>query len=183
MKVLGLDVATVTGWAVYDLDRPPSAIVSGSIRMEGDTAFDKVACLRHRLPKIIKEHRPDFAAVESPMEFAPSFKKVKRTLLGEEEQTSTINSKTIAVLNRLAGAAEMAVLGQNVPCVSVAARTWQAIIPGHITGKPKQRAKAYCDMLRIVSPNMDSRDACVIALWAAGHAQEFKMIKMAREAA
>jgi Holliday junction resolvasome RuvABC endonuclease subunit len=182
MLILGLDVATVTGWAVYDTDRPPSAIVSGSIKLLGDTAFDRVCYMRKTLPRLIKEHRPDFSAIESPMEFAPAFKKKSKTMFGEEDQGTTINSKTIAVLNRYAGAAEMAVLGQNIPCVSVAAKTWQAIIPSQFKGKPKQRASAYCDMLKIVSPNIDSRDACIIAIWAAGHAQEFKLLQRERAA-
>jgi hypothetical protein len=182
MIIMALDVASATGWAVYNTDKGPSAILSGSLKLVGDSAFLKVADLRRRLPKIIREHHPDFCAIEAPMEFAPTFKKVKKTLYGEEESESTINSKTIAVLNRLAGAAEMAVLGQNVECVSVAARTWQSVIPKNITGKPKQRAQAYCDMLGIVSPNMDSRDASVIAIWAAGHCQELKMIERSRAA-
>lgn len=182
MKVMGIDVATNTGWAVYDLDQTPSGIVSGSIKLQGASAFDKVCHLRRTIPRLLKEHRPDFAAIEAPMEFAPAFKKKSKTMYGEEEQGTTINSKVIAVLNRYAGATEMAVLGQNIPCVSVAARTWQTIIPSQITGKPKQRASAYCDMLKIVSPNIDSRDACIIAIWAAGHAQEFKLLQRERAA-
>lgn len=185
MLVLALDVATVVGWAVYDTDRPPSAIISGSFRVIGETPFLRVRDMRSKLPPIIKEHRPDFAVIEAPMEVAPRFaKKGKADLLGGEEGgETTINSKTIAVLNRYAGAAAMAVMGQNVPCAEVAARTWQTIIPSQIVGKPKQRAKAYCDMLKIVSPNMDSRDACVMAIWAAGHCQELKMIERQRAAA
>lgn len=182
MIVMALDVASTTGYAFFDTDRKPSAIISGSMKLIGDTAFQKVVDLRRRLPRIIREHKPGFCAVEAPMEFAPQFKKVKKTLLGDEETSSTINSKTIAVLNRLAGAAEMAVLGQNVPCISVAAKTWQTIIPDQFAGKPKQRAQAYCQMLGIVSPNMDSRDACIIAIWAAGHCQELKMLERARAA-
>jgi Holliday junction resolvasome RuvABC endonuclease subunit len=158
-------------------------MLSGSIKLVGASAFEKVVDMRHKLPRLVREHRPDFAAVEAPLEFAPQFKKMTKTIFGEEEETSTtINSKTIALLNRLSGAAIMAVIGQNVPCVEVRPQTWQTIIPGELRGKPKQRAKAYCDMLRIVSPNMDSRDACVIALWAAGHCQELKMIERARAA-
>lgn len=182
MIIMALDVATVTGWAIYDTDKDPSAIVSNSFQLKGDTPFDRVRSMRSTLPRIIREHKPDFAAVEAPMEVAPRFKKVSKTMFGEEEGGSTINSKTIAVLNRYAGAALMAVMGNNVPCVEVAARTWQTVIPANIKGKPKQRAKAYCDMLGIVSPNMDSRDAAVIAIWAAGHCQELKMLERARAA-
>ena len=184
MIILGLDIATVTGWAIYDTDKSPSAIRSGSFKLVGDTAFEKVVDMRARLPRLIREEKPQFAAVEAPLEFAPQFKKVRKDMLGEKEEAgTTINTKTIAQLNRLSGAAIMAVIGQNVPCVEVRAQTWQSVIPASIAGKPKQRAAAYCDMLKIVSPNMDSRDACVIALWCAGHCQELRMLQRARAAA
>lgn len=179
MKILSLDVASKLGWAVYDVDKTPSAILSGSIKLEGDGSFEKAHDMRRKLPKLIRDHRPDFVVMEAPLEFAPQFKKTRQTLLGEEEITSTINSKTIAMLNRLAGAAQMAVQGQNVPCIEVRPQTWQSVIPRSITGKPKQRVQAFCEMLRIVSPNMDSRDACVIAYWAAGHCQELKLMSRA----
>lgn len=179
MKILSLDVASKLGWALFDVDKTASGIVSGSIKLEGASSFDKAEDMRRKLPKLIREHRPDFAVMEAPLEFAPQFKKVKQTLLGEEEVSSSINPRTIAMLNRLAGAAQMAVQGQNVPLIEVRPQTWQSIIPRSITGKPKQRVQAFCDMLRIVSPNMDSRDACVIAYWAAGHCQELKLMSRA----
>lgn len=180
MKILALDVATKCGYAIFDVDRPPSAIVSGSLQFTGSNAFEKVADMRRKLPKLIREHRPDFAAIEAPLAFIPSFTKKTKTMFGEEEETSTINPGTIMQLNRLAGAAQMVVAGQNVRCIEVAPRTWQRVIPAHIKGPSKKRAAAYCDMLKIVSPNMDSRDACIIAIWAAGHASELKMLERAR---
>jgi Holliday junction resolvasome RuvABC endonuclease subunit len=181
--ILALDVASTIGWAVHDTNRAPSAMQSGSIKLVGDGAFEKVIDMRRKLPRLIRQQCPDFAAVEAPLEFAPQFKKARKTIFGEDEEVSTtINSKTIAMLNRLSGAAIMAVIGQNVPCAEVRPQTWQTVIPDQFRGKPKQRAKAYCDMLRIVSPNMDSRDACVIAIWAAGHCQELKMLERARAA-
>jgi Holliday junction resolvasome, endonuclease subunit len=183
MLILGLDVASKLGWAIFDTESKPSAMLSGSIKLEGANAFEKTQDMRRKLPKLIREHQPAFAAMEAPLTFIPQFKKKTRTLMGVEEETSTINANTIMQLNWLAGAAEMVVLGQNVPCTLVSPRTWQSIIPDHIRGAPKQRAKAYCDMLRIDSPNIDSRDACIIALWAAGHAQEFKLMQRAEVAA
>src|SRR5690606_26236705 len=105
MIILALDVATSCGWAVYDTDRPPSAIVCGALRFEGANAFEKVADMRRKLPRLIREHRPDFCAIEAPLAFVPQFKKKTKTMFGEEEETSTINPGTIMQLNRLAGAA------------------------------------------------------------------------------
>lgn len=179
MLILSLDVASTTGYAVFDTDRPPSAIVSGSLKFVGSNAFEKVQDMRRKLPRLVREHKPDFCAIEAPLAFVPSFTKKKRGLFGEEEETSTINPGTIMQLNRLAGAAQMVVQGQNVRCVEVRPQTWQSVIPKSFTGPTKKRAKDYCDSLKIVSPNMDSRDACIIAIWAAGHAQELKMMERA----
>lgn len=178
--ILALDVATKCGWAVYDLDRPPSAIVAGSLQFVGSNAFEKVADMRRKLPKLIREHRPDFCAIEAPLSFIPSFTKKTRTMFGEEEESSTINPGTIMQLNRLAGAAQICVSGQNIPCIEVAPRTWQRVIPDHFKGPPKARAKAFCDSLKIVGGNADARDAAVIAIWAAGHCQELKLLERAR---
>lgn len=177
---MALDVATKCGWALYDTDRPPSAIQSGSLHFEGATAFAKVADMRRKLPKLIRQLAPDFCAIEAPLARVIEFKKVSTTLLGEEEETSTINPGTVMQLNRLAGAAQMVVEGQNVLCEEVAPRTWQSILPRGAAGNSKKRAKDYCDSLKIVSPNMDSRDACVIAIWAAGRAQKLRMMERAR---
>lgn len=180
MKILALDVATKTGWAIYDTDYPPSAIVSGSLHFQGKTAFEKVADMRRKLPRLLRERRPDFCAIEMPLSIIPTFTKKTKTLLGEEEQSSTINPGTVMQLNRLAGAAQVCVSGMNVPCVEVRPQTWQSVIAKHIKGPTKKRAAEYCDLLKIVSPNADSRDACVIAIWAAGHCSEMKMMERAR---
>lgn len=180
MIILALDIATTTGFAVFDTDRPPSSMLSGSIKFIGSTAFEKIHDMRRKLPKLIRQHQPEFVAIEAPLAFVPQFRKKTKTMFGEEEETSTINPGTIMQLNRLSGAAQMVIQGQNLPCVEVRPQTWQRIIPANIKGPTKKRAAAYCDMLKIVSPNMDSRDACIIALWAAGHCAERKMLERAR---
>lgn len=181
MRVMGIDPASSLGWAVYDLDRPPSSIVCGSIKFLGENAFAKVSDIRRKLPKLFRDHKPDFVAIEAPLEIAPQFKKKVKTMFGDEtEEVTTINSRTIAQLNKISGAVCMVVLGQNIPCVEVRAQTWQTIIPKSFQGKPKARAKAFCDSLKIVAGNIDSRDAAVIALWAAGHSQQLKLLQRAR---
>jgi len=177
MKILSLDVASKCGWALYDLDRPPSAIVSNSIHFTGTGAFEKVLDMRRKLPKLIREYRPDFCSIEAPLSFIPSFTKKTKTMFGEEEETTTINPGTIMMLNRLVGAAQICVTGQNVPCIEVQPKTWQRIIPSNIKGPPKARVKQFIESLKVVSPNADSRDAVAIAIWTAGHCQQLKMLE------
>jgi Holliday junction resolvasome RuvABC endonuclease subunit len=179
VRILALDIATKTGWALYDTEQGPSAIESGAVTFEGAGAFEKVLDVRRKLPRLIREKKPDFCAIEAPLAIIPQFSKKRRTLLGEEEETSTINPGTIMQLNRLAGAAQVCVVGQNIPCVEVRPQTWQTVIPKNLTGSTKQRAKAFCESLKIVASNADSRDAAVIAIWAAGHCQELKLMERA----
>jgi hypothetical protein len=182
MKVLGLDVATKTGWAVYDLKRPVSAIRAGSFTCIGDTVFDMLWDMRTKLPPILREHAPDFVAIEAPLEHAPKFKKMVKTLYGEEEVEASMSVATIAMTNRLCGCAAGIVMGLNIPSVEVRAQTWQSkTIPKSIVGPPKKRVSLFCTAMKIAGGNADARDAALIALWCAGHCQELKTIQNARQ--
>jgi Holliday junction resolvasome RuvABC endonuclease subunit len=186
--VMGLDPAAGFGWAAYDLDKPPSAIESASLKLEGDI-LDKLFQMRQQLVPLIRRYKPVFAVVESPFKFAPRYQKQpKRDMLtgivteepGEGE--TTINPATISHAGQIAGAATMALLAWNIMAVQAAPNEWQhAVIPKSIyaqfgKGMAKQRAHATCGLLRIVSPNTDSRDAALISVFAAGHAQ-FKLLQ------
>lgn len=180
MRILALDVATSTGWALYDTGRPASAMISGTLKFVGDTGFAKVADMRRKLPKLVRELKPDFCAIEAPLTIIPQYVKKKSSdLLGEHEETTTINAGTVMVLNRLAAAAQMCVMGQNIPCTEVPPRTWQRIIPKSFQGAPKQRVKAFLEAMHIVATNADARDACAIALWCEGHCQQLKLMERA----
>jgi hypothetical protein len=229
MRVMGLDPAKGFGWACYDRDKPPSSIISGSLRLDGMTILDKLTDLRTRLVPIVKEFRPDFVGIESPFKFAPRYKKQppKNDLfanqvvkppdeeyrLKEWERAKvlelvkngdgiysiaenlavpvvsiqsmfdeTINPMTISDLGQIAGCATGIVLCWNARCQQIPPRSWQVVIPSRIhvmfagEGAPKKRAKHYCDELGIISPNIDSRDAALIALHTANKAQEVKML-------
>lgn len=180
MKIMGLDVATQTGWALYDLDRPPSSIVCGSFKCEGQGAFAKVSSMRQKLPGLLRKHAPDFVAIERPLDRIIQHKKIKKDMLGQEEVVSTVNPATVMQLNRLMASAQTVVEGFNIPCCEVAPRTWQSLIPKSITAKDsKHRVRYFCESMNIEGGNADSRDAAVIALWAAGHCQELRMMQRA----
>lgn len=179
---MGLDPATSCGYGIIDTDRPVSATIHSSFRCEGKEAFDKIASVRQKLPPLLRKYKPEFVAVERPLPFIPQFEKDKPDLLGGSKQT-TINAGTIIQLSRLNGAVLGIVLGFNIPCCDVAPRTWQSIMPKSLKGKPKERVKQFCESMGISGGNVDSRDAAIIALWAAGHAQQLKLMKRAEEAA
>lgn len=181
-RIMTLDPATTIGFALYDTDNPISAIICSSIHLDGKGAFEKVRSVRRMLPKLIREHKPDFIVFESPLSHIPQFKKSKLNMLGEEETTTTINAGTILQLNRISGAVQAVVEGFNIPCEEVRPMTWQTVIPKKIKGGTKDRVRQFCDMFSIIGRNVDARDAAVIAIWAAGHSQVLKLKKRVEEA-
>lgn len=182
-RILALDPASTVGWALYDTDNPISAIHCGSIHLEGKGAFEKVRSVRDLLPRLIRQHKPDFAVFESPLSHIPQFKKTKTNMLGEEEESTTINAGTILMLNRISGAVQTVLDGMNVPCEEVRPMTWQTVIPKKIKGGTKDRVRQFCDQFQIIGKNADARDAAVIAIWAAGRSQVLKLSKMTGRAA
>ncbi|TIV83823.1 MAG: hypothetical protein E5V64_06570 [Mesorhizobium sp.] len=190
---LGLDPAAGFGWALYDTSKPFSAIESDSLKLHGETVFDKIFQLRAELVPILRKGKIDFAGIESPFKFAPQFKRPpKRNMLTgvmeEQGEATSINPATISDCGQIAGAATALCLAWNIHCAQFQPRTWQAIIPKAIhsqfsgDGAPKKRAKAFCDAMRIASPNIDSRDAALIAIYTAG-CQEFKLLQQRQRAA
>jgi Holliday junction resolvasome RuvABC endonuclease subunit len=180
MRILALDVATKTGWALYDTDRPPSAIITGHFVCEGKGPFEKVASMRYKLPGILKKQKPDFVAIERPLDRIIQFKKTRKDLLGEEEVSSSINPATVIQLNQLKAAAQTIVMAFDIACCEVAPKTWQTVIPKGVAGRDaKGRARKYCEAVKIEGATADERDAAVIAIWAAGHAQELKLMQRA----
>lgn len=182
-RIMALDPASTIGWSLYDTESPISAIQCGSITLEGKGAFEKVKSVRTLLPKLIKEHQPDFIVFESPLSHIPQFKKSKMNMLGEEETSTTINAGTILQLNRISGAVQCVIEGFRIPCEEVRPMSWQSIIPKNIKGGTKDRVRQFCDMFQIIGKNADARDAAVIAIWAAGRSQVLKLEKQAGRAA
>jgi len=182
MILLGLDISTNVGWALYDLDRPMSAIETGHFKCVGDSEFEKVSSLHGLLASLLVRLKkdgkaPDLAVFEAPLDFIPQFEKKREDLAGVVHETTTINPKTIGLLHGLARAAQAVLRGYKIRHMEVRPQTWQTIIPRQFKAHPtKQRAEMTCDMLRIVATNEHKRDAALIAVWASG-CQEVKMMR------
>lgn len=176
--VMGIDSDKAMGWAIYDVRRPPSAIESGSLKLEGDTMTDRIVDMRLKLVPLIKKYRPIFAAIEMPRSFLTEHKSKGGTMVKE-------SPATIVKQGEYVGAACAIFACWNIRPRQVAPNTWQTIIPDNFKREfddTKDRAAATCNLLRIVSPNMSSRDASLIAFWAAGD-KEFKHLLQQRQRA
>lgn len=189
MLISTFDIATHSGWAIYDIRKKPSAIECGDFKCEGKGAFEKAASMRGHMVRLLKGWRsldrvPDLAVIEAPLTIIPQHVKRRADLAGESEETGTINPATVMQLNRLAGTAQTVLGGFGIRTIEVAPRTWQTIVPKQYRSyPPKKRAELTCDMLGIVATNEHKRDAALMAVWAAGHSQELKLMEMTRGAA
>jgi hypothetical protein len=77
--ILALDVATVTGWSLFDTETTYSQIKLGKFRCEGKEIWEKAASLRDNIREIRKAHnRIDFGVIEMPLTISPQYQKKER---------------------------------------------------------------------------------------------------------
>jgi hypothetical protein len=198
--ILGLDVATGTGWAVYDTERR-DATVCGVIdlRLEDSkkmTGMERRKIMRRNLDEalceLINKWRPDVACIEQPLNFIganeptekpmPLFKRAEAPLKGKpKRQGGGPNADTAFMLNQLFTVADVVCRHKTREVIEVAPTTWQTLTKA-FSGDTKERSIAFCRMHRIEIPGGltkpqrgDAADAAVIAYWAAGKAQQLKM--------
>jgi Holliday junction resolvasome RuvABC endonuclease subunit len=208
MIILALDVATVTGWAVHDTGRHVSSIQCGVIDLSCKADGPKKRRIMRRaldeaLCRLIDRFRPEAACVEQPLNFIGSHEKkpkgAARRQLGlfvQAQPTAASGSKkgggpnadTTLMLNQLFAVADTVCSHKCRLVMEVAPTTWQRLTSAY-PGDTKARSVAFCRSARIVFPaglnqkeTGDAADAAVIAFWAAGHAQELKLIERARAA-
>lgn len=191
MIILALDIATNTGWAVYDPARP-NATVCGAIDLSVKGAKDMTGMEVRRLmrPKmdeaicrLIDQWRPDVACLEQPLNFIgkgepgekpmPLFKGGGPTK-APKKQAGGPNANTAFMLNQLFAVADTVCAHKVDLTLEVAPTTWQTLTKS-FPGSTKERSIAYCRALRIqIPPSLnkvatgDAADAVVIAIWAAG---------------
>lgn len=77
--ILSLDVATVTGYALFDTECTYSQIKLGKFRCEGKEIWEKAASLRENIREIRKaNNRIDYGIVEMPLTISPQYQKKER---------------------------------------------------------------------------------------------------------
>lgn len=135
--ILGLDIASRTGWAYYDDKASLSAIRVGHIQCEGEEFEDKSAFLGKALVKLIKSDRPDFVLIERPMRAQPIGGKRTVKFMGEEQTVEAKGSGINAVIssNQLVGAASAIIGAYNIPFETIASVSWRKAFLGFGTHK------------------------------------------------
>jgi len=192
MIILGLDVATTTGFAWYDTDaKSLSAIKTGLIKAEGDNAEQKAASLAQQLVRMFRDpvtrepSLPDFVVIEQPMRNVKTFTKRRQDFGGEVEE-QTINPNALQ-LEGLVCAVVAIVAAYRLPWETIPAATWRKAFlgmgrsPGMNRAGWKKAAVDRCRALRIDVRNSDAAEAVGIAFAGAG-LQAFKMMERGRAA-
>ncbi|MFD1199558.1 hypothetical protein ACFQ3K_14725 [Brucella gallinifaecis] len=180
MIILGLDIATTTGFAWYDPSASMSTIRTGIITSIGDNAEDKAASIATQLVTMLKAERPDFVAIEQPMRNVVTFKKKKTDMAGDKDET-TINPNALQ-LSSLSGAAVAIISAYRIPWLTIPSSTWRSQFlgygrkPGFASKDWKKAAMERCQMLKIPVKKHDAAEAVGIAFAASG-SQQFKMLQ------
>lgn len=136
MIVMGLDLATRSGWAVRDSQRHRSSMLCGTFsvaennngdKLEWESKYPVAANLFYRL---VKEHQPDFVAIERPEHGVRQFKKKgKADLTGKEETISTINPAALQ-LTGIFGAVAAVCQIRGIAFGTIAATSWRPVYFG-----------------------------------------------------
>lgn len=210
MLILSLDIATSTGWAIYDPSRPNATacgvldvsakgakeLTGMEVRRHARAKFDEALC------RLLDQWRPDFACLEQPLNFigtndpkpkkAPLLAAVEASVQSPGKPAKKAaggpNANTAFLLNQLFAVADTVCRHKVKNLIEVAPTTWQTLTKAY-PGDTKARSIAFCRAHRIQLPALnkvargDAADAVVIAYWAAGKAQELKLLERARVAA
>lgn len=190
--ILGLDIATTTGFAWYEPGSSLSSIKTGLIKAQGENAEEKAASLAVQLRELFYETRtvdgraervllkPDFVAIEQPMRNVVSFKKTRETLAGPVDE-QTVNPNALQ-LSSLSGAAVAIIAAYRIPWETIPSATWRKHFlgmgrsPGFDRAAWKRAAVDRCRAFKIAVKNSDAAEAVGIAM--AGEAtQTFRMMQ------
>ena len=201
MKILALDVATNTGWAVYDTDRHESAITCGTLSLskaipKGSKVTDRrhiaTAALDEALCRLVAAYRPDYAIVELPLGRIESHTRKSKGMFADHDdgnQSGGPNADTVLMLNQLFATATCVIRHKVSGFETVSPRTWQVAITKGLPGSStKDRSMAFVSAIGVQYPptlnkkdKEDAADAVCLAVWCYRNSQHLKILQAARE--
>lgn len=171
MLILGCDIATVSGFALFDTRKDVSAIEAWSVQVKGNCHEAKAAQLGWVLHQIVRDKKPDLIAVEQPLKNIKQYDKIKTDLAGTHK-SKTVSPSTVILPNQLAGAVMGIIGAMGKPWVTIPPETWRATFLGFGRKKGwsrddwKRAARKQCQMEGIAVTNNDQSDAVGVAIAA-----------------
>ncbi|PWJ80613.1 Holliday junction resolvasome RuvABC endonuclease subunit [Pseudaminobacter salicylatoxidans] len=183
MLILAFDQSIArTGWALYE---PPShsSMMIGSFTSRPETGMtteEKTAIFCDEIEKLFRAHKPQFVIWEAAAEVIRSFaKQGKEDLLGQHKvQGVTVNADQL-ILRDIQGHIRHAARARRIPYEAVQPKTWRAAIlkNGNLgRDEAKNKAREFCQMLRISVKNDDQAEAVCISLFGA-MTQTYRMMQ------
>lgn len=151
MIILGLDVATTTGWA-FSSGRTSADITSGYFKGIGSDQYRICGSLQDHLHQVIQSNpKPDLCIMERPLGAAP-------------------NPTTLAKLNLYFGALNAICRGYKIPCLPVSDGEWRKAMYGFGRQKGwkskdwKKHARMQCEsVIKVDVKNSDEAEAVLIS--------------------
>lgn len=152
MLILGLDIATTTGFAWYDTNASLSVIKTGTIKAVGENAEEKAASLALQLRELFYEtvmvdgrserrlFKPEFVAIERPLPNIMQFDKVSDDLVDGQVTSSTVNPNQM-LLPTYIGAAVAIIAAYRIPFETIAPQSWHKAYYGSGFKPPKKMMK------------------------------------------
>jgi hypothetical protein len=180
-----------TGWALYDTNRPLSAIEVGSFssapeaRMEHE---EKLAIFGRALKRLFVSRRPEFCAWEAAEDFIRRYDNVpKADLAGRSPAPAVTVNPDQLVLRDIQGQIRQACIDWKVQYEKVAPATWRVAFLGKGNGRlsrdaSKKAAIDRCGQIKVPVTNGDQAEAVGVAFWASSHCQSVKLLERARAA-
>lgn len=194
--LLALDVATNTGWCLYEGGSSRPRIRCGSWRCAGDDFDSKARSLSDHLTRLLREERANgggvtLAAVEEPFRHLPmkGGKQHGGMFASVPQDGALSNPHTLMVLHAMAGAA-CAILHQfRIRTEIVRPATWRksfigttrapvSVARGQTSKWLKQEVRGKAELLGrdlgFHIANTDASDAVGIAFWLAANERRFR---------
>jgi crossover junction endodeoxyribonuclease RuvC len=155
MRVLGIDCGTErTGYGIIDSDgRDHRCVTAGVIRTQADTPLaSRLAEIALGLRNVIREHRPEAAAVEQVF--------------------LAVNTKTALKLAHVRGVALLAVAEAGLELGEYSPLEIKSSVVGYGRAEKKQVQMMVGSLLRLDQPleSEDASDAMAVAICHATHA-------------
>jgi hypothetical protein len=130
--ILGLDLATNSGYAVRFSWRHTSAIECGVFNVAENNSGEEVswetkyALAAKQIHNLIVKYKPDFVAIEEAEHRVTQFSKKKHNpITGAFEEINTINPNALQ-LTGISGAAIGICMREGIACGTIPSRSWHA---------------------------------------------------------
>lgn len=198
MKLLGIDPATKTGWALYEpIPGHNPRVRLGIIEADGSSDARLFADFAIRIARLFAEVEPDVVGLEAPI---PSFaageliedpnalipgSRVRRQIRDERSVRRSLGLRAIILAN-IGARRHSRGLPSGIPYEEVTSQTWRKSFFGKGTKPPatvapknrrpwwKAQAVAQAKLLgnawKFAVPGPDAAEALGIAVWLAGEA-------------